>query len=318
MNQIETGYKPEFALGALYQGQNAANAQSQNDQELIKRFLENQHTLVNNPITEEKNRLGLDPARYESLLSRFKMEDPNYIPAQLEGQIGQMNTQAAAGTTAKALQPFMQEQKIAESENEKARQGFLWTINDIDQKLQAGGGQDENGVLHPFTSRQRAFMEQKRQEITDSLKNTAEFAGKKELSEDKINAMLEAAELRAQAATDAANQRTARAETESQLMARLYHTAYTDPNATQEQKQAALAAINARNIDRLSQNPLAYATPLDVGAMGKMPQKESVLDQARKNVPKPPSLEDQAAMGWALANPTDPRSAEILRKLANK
>lgn len=287
MNQIETGYKPEFALGALYQGQNAADAQSQNDQELIKQFLANQHALVNNPITEEKNRLMLDPAKYESLLSNFKMQDPNYIPAQIQGQIGQMDTQAAAGTTAKALQPLMQDQKMAESENEKTRQGFLWTINDIDQKLQAGGGTDpETGLLVPFSPRQRAFMEQKRQEITDNLKNTSEFAQKKELSDDKIAAMLEAANIRAQAAIDQHKERADRAETESQLMARLYHTAYTDTNATPAQKTAALAAIQARNIDKLSQNPLSYATPLDVGAMGKMPTKQSVLEQARGTQPQ--------------------------------
>lgn len=39
---IETGYKPEFALGALYQGMNAANADMSAQEELIRQFLANQ------------------------------------------------------------------------------------------------------------------------------------------------------------------------------------------------------------------------------------------------------------------------------------
>ena len=42
MQNIETGYKPEFGLGAWFAGENAANTEAANEEELIKSFLANQ------------------------------------------------------------------------------------------------------------------------------------------------------------------------------------------------------------------------------------------------------------------------------------
>ena len=36
MQNIETGYKPDFGLGAWFAGQNAANTEAANEEELIK------------------------------------------------------------------------------------------------------------------------------------------------------------------------------------------------------------------------------------------------------------------------------------------
>ena len=44
MQNITTGYQPEFGLGALYQGINAANTESANEEELRKLFLANQQS----------------------------------------------------------------------------------------------------------------------------------------------------------------------------------------------------------------------------------------------------------------------------------
>ena len=36
---ISTGYIPEFALGALYQGMNASNANAQSQEDVLRAFL---------------------------------------------------------------------------------------------------------------------------------------------------------------------------------------------------------------------------------------------------------------------------------------
>lgn len=95
LNEISTGYKPEFALGGLYQGINAANAQSQNNEELARMFLANQREQQMQP-------MDVNIKRYDEALANAKRKSPDYIPAQLSGQIGQMQTQEAAGKTASA------------------------------------------------------------------------------------------------------------------------------------------------------------------------------------------------------------------------
>jgi len=47
---IETGYKPEFGLGAVYQGFNAGNADMSAQEELIKQFLANQREQQMQPL----------------------------------------------------------------------------------------------------------------------------------------------------------------------------------------------------------------------------------------------------------------------------
>ena len=53
---IETGYKPEFGLGAVYQGFNAANADMSAQEELIKQFLANQREQQMQPLDIDKAR----------------------------------------------------------------------------------------------------------------------------------------------------------------------------------------------------------------------------------------------------------------------
>lgn len=103
MNQIETGYKPEFALGALYQGQNAADAQAQNAQELIMKFLANQHAIENNPILEAKNRASLVSDQWGAKRDQAKMDDPSFIAQLLAGEKGQQQSTEAAGKLAMAI-----------------------------------------------------------------------------------------------------------------------------------------------------------------------------------------------------------------------
>ena len=46
-NPIETDYRPNFGLGAYYQGINAANAKQLTEEDILKAFLANQKNKMN-------------------------------------------------------------------------------------------------------------------------------------------------------------------------------------------------------------------------------------------------------------------------------
>jgi hypothetical protein len=54
---IDTGYKPEFGLGAVYQGFNAANAEQGAELELIKQFLANQREQQMQPFCKNSGKV---------------------------------------------------------------------------------------------------------------------------------------------------------------------------------------------------------------------------------------------------------------------
>lgn len=90
---IETDYKPDFALGAYYQGINAANAKQLSEEDILKAFLANQ---------KEQNEQPLDlmVKQWEAARAQDQMNDPDYRKSMLEGYKGQMNSQIAAGKKA--------------------------------------------------------------------------------------------------------------------------------------------------------------------------------------------------------------------------
>ena len=91
--QIETDYKPDFALGAYYQGINAANAKQLSEEEILKAFLNNQ---------KEQNEQPLDLMikQWEAAHAQDQMGSPKYRKSKLDGYMGQMNSQVAAGKKA--------------------------------------------------------------------------------------------------------------------------------------------------------------------------------------------------------------------------
>lgn len=64
--QIETGYKPEFGLGALYQGFNAANADQSAQEEIIKQFLANQQSQQMNPLEIQAKQQDIASGAYKT------------------------------------------------------------------------------------------------------------------------------------------------------------------------------------------------------------------------------------------------------------
>jgi hypothetical protein len=91
--QIETDYKPDFALGAYYQGINAANAKQLSEEEILKAFLNNQ---------KEQNEQPLDLMikQWQAAHAQDQMGSPEYRKSMLDGYMGQMNSQVAAGKKA--------------------------------------------------------------------------------------------------------------------------------------------------------------------------------------------------------------------------
>jgi len=305
MQTIETGYKPEFGLGAYFAGQNAANAEDLNQEELIKAYLANRQSAQMNPLLVDEKQQSVDQSRimnplevfakqntnrvgeYDAAYADKKRLDPDYMDANLRGQIGQMQTQEAAGKTANALQPFRQRAEQSQLESEAGKQDVLWTMQDIDKQLAAGGGTDASGNVVPFTPMQKMFMENKRAELTDQLKSTPEFAGKKELSDDKIEAQLEAQRIRMQGQLDAAEQKaiqtSAKALSDKQLYAKAYQIISGLVPSTPQEKLAAQAILDGMQADAVGKNAALSNPSIDLGELskGKVPMTTPVAQVAR-------------------------------------
>lgn len=113
MNEISTGYRPEFGLGALYQGFNAGNADMSAQEELIKQFLANQHASQMNPI--EQQQAG------QNLLAGMYKTSPEYQDGMRDTISGQGMSSLAAGQNATVLQPFKQEAERAQLQQSASR-----------------------------------------------------------------------------------------------------------------------------------------------------------------------------------------------------
>ncbi len=134
---IETGYKPEFGLGAMYQGFNAANADQSAELELVKQFLANQREQQMQP-------LDVDVRRYDSNLANAKSNSPDYIPWAIKGQIGQMMSQDAAGRGKQAT--YEGDVKLAQSEN-KNKQFTADLMSRLNQLKQNSLSNPESGQI---------------------------------------------------------------------------------------------------------------------------------------------------------------------------
>jgi len=141
---IETGYKPQFSLGALYQGFNAGSADNAAQLANLAKEWELQKSRAEDPYK-------VLSSMYQGNLDNAKMQDPNYIPWQLAGQVGQMQTQEAAGRKAQALS----ESDIAAAKQENKNKLISGELdyktyqeqNRMFDELLAGGGQQPQGKI---------------------------------------------------------------------------------------------------------------------------------------------------------------------------
>lgn len=123
INNIETGYKPEFGLGAVYQGFNAANTEQANELEMIKQFLANQREQTMLPLDERIK--SMEAARAD------RAATPEMLDAYSKGYIGQSQSQEAAGR--KAMETAQSDINLtnAFNKNKLTSEQFLEKLNEL-------------------------------------------------------------------------------------------------------------------------------------------------------------------------------------------
>lgn len=302
---IDTAWKPDGALGALYAGENAAYAEQAQQLEVIKNFLANQREQASQPF----DMMGKE---YDGRLAQAKMNDPNYIPWAIKGQIGQNKTQDAAGETAQVLAPFKRQQEKQQSQYDTQKLGVLRTIQDIDSKINAGGSQDEQGNLVPFSPQDKATMQQLRQRHIQQLADTPEFSQKQTLQDNNLQLQAYLGELKAQQTMKAKQDMTEKAflnyqkaPPETRLaIAKMAIETQTNP-FTKEPLTAqemvgwqAMFKQDALTIDEKNNSRVAGKTDVDKMTKGKVPtQPRSNVGGTGTNVQTP-----ALPSGWTLKN----------------
>ena len=143
-NMPDLGYRDDGPLGAFFAGIQGGNANTASQLANAAAYEKLQQDQFNNPL-ESLGKI------YDAKLAQAKTNDPNYIPAQLRGQIGQMKSQEFAGKKAEALS----DSDIA-YEKQRLANGLL--SGQLDQKtyeeqmrmineLLAGGGQQPSAPI---------------------------------------------------------------------------------------------------------------------------------------------------------------------------
>jgi len=131
IQNIETGYKPEFGLGALFSGWNAGNTMRSNEEEILRQILANKQK-------EQEMPHELAMKQYEGALANAKLASPDYIPKALLGYIGQMNSQQAAGDRAMQTLDSSVAAGNAENLNKAGEEDLFRRIRDL--QLTGTGG----------------------------------------------------------------------------------------------------------------------------------------------------------------------------------
>jgi len=267
--EISTGYKPEFTLGGLYHGFNAANAEDLSKEELIKQFLANQHSQVQNPLDEQTTA--------QNLLANHYKTSPDYQTGMRDTISGQGMSNMAAGTTAKNLQQFKEKAQQAEFESQAAQQGLfanmykgLGTQYDqsvpVDQRI--ASGEQSIGLANTLAEIDPTYIQKK---------NLLDFRGDDALElQDRRNAGIK----------ERGEKERADPKYKEQL-AQAFRT-MANPNASKQEIYEAELFIYLDRQSRLASNPGAYAEGVDLSKLsgGKIPVRPApVTQQPRPQAP---------------------------------
>lgn len=185
---IETGYKPEFALGALYQGMNAANSDEMAQQEILDRVLSNFKKQQDAPLDYTIKQAEVEDAKTRML--------PSYQDAKLRGYIGQNDTQEASGKFAQALSPFKINAEKAKNRLSESNDTRDFNLSSFQKILTERV--DSNG--NPLTPEVKKQLFKKYVDDATMAYQTPEYLGKKAMQDDRIEGMIQAATERAKAA----------------------------------------------------------------------------------------------------------------------
>lgn len=236
ISKIDTGYQPEFALGALYQGENAAASQMDNQLNFIKQFLANQKAQELNPLEVQQAQQNLDSTAYKTT--------PEYQTGMRDTIYGQGMSNLAAGQTQSALQPFKQKLGKAEATNAINIQDKLNQLNQLNDLIQV----EQNPL-------QRMAQLKARNDLMGMLKETPEFAQKRELKETGTESQEYIAELRAAAARKLAMDKAAQTsvkppKTGEEALVRYWQQELAAGNITQQQYEQEVSSIFNRRTEK--------------------------------------------------------------------
>jgi hypothetical protein len=185
-NMPDLGYKDDGPLGAFFAGIQGGNANTASQLANAAAYEKLQQDQYDNPLESIKK-------LYEAQLANAKSTSPDYIPAQLRGQIGQTDSQAAAGDLAKGLLPFKMSAQQAELESEGSKNRLFGNMykgietqhdQSLDPNVREAGGQ-------------RGFF------LADTLSRVdPSVMAKERMLEGKLDNNIDIAEMRNQAMRD--------------------------------------------------------------------------------------------------------------------
>lgn len=269
---IDTGYKPEFGLGALYQGYNAANADQSAELELIKQFLANQREQQMQPL--DVNIKGMESDRATVARS------PEMLDAYQRMYTGQADTTEAAGTKAKALLPFTIASERAKAEREGAEQGLF--------------GNMYKGIAKQYDQslpdNERIASGQNTYALADTLSRVdPKIMAQERMLAEKLLSAEELAQLRlAQAAKLAADKANAPKppKTGEEALVRYWQGELAAGNITQDQYEKEVAAI----FNRRTEKPVQSGITGSVDPQGniQLENKPNVAPYAPRSTEKKP------------------------------
>lgn len=301
---ISTGYTPEFALGALYQGMNASNANAQSQEDLLKSYLSNQREQYSQPLDQIIK-------TWEASHAQDKLNDFDYRQKALEGYKGQMNSQIAAGKKAMStidsdidatniendlkqykgnlLRRFMEEQMQEPTPptpviGNNGEQGFNF-------------GSAENALQNPnLTSEQKQLILQDIKKsgnpinkLQNVLVNTPDHLQKLDLYNNLNQGRLDVAEVRNQGLGEAARikaQQITKDPNLQQVLAKAFLISSGTIPATDEQIQAArellLQHTNKTAVERSAGVQPGISIP-ETQSSGKIIQQETPYTQFAKD-----------------------------------
>jgi hypothetical protein len=178
--QIETGYKPEFGLGALYQGFNAANADQMAQEEIVKSFLANQREQQMQPLDVQGK--VFSNMQQDLLAQQAQAQNnPGMLKVFADSKQAGYDEAIRKNELGALLQPFAKQQIPLEQGAKTAQLGITKEIADYQRLL--ANGQDDNG--NELTPEQRSIFTRKLTDLNNMLGSTPELAGKTALENIK-------------------------------------------------------------------------------------------------------------------------------------
>jgi hypothetical protein len=166
MNPISTGYKPEYGLGAVYQGINAADSEALNQEEIIKAFLANQREQQSMPMDMDIKGLQAAQARQQNtpdmLQSFMKDKQAGYNKNIREDEIGSL------------MQPFRKEQAPLQGQREVETAKLDSNLAHLQNLIHTGT--DSNG--NPLSQPDLAILNQEYNKLVGIKGNSPEYWAK--------------------------------------------------------------------------------------------------------------------------------------------